>query len=98
MMGDDTFHATTPVDYRLTKEFRLSATIYVAQVDESNVDAIINEYTRIYPPPDRDLLLSWAGKYCKRDDPTVALPKPGPNHILLAGGESAEATAASAFT
>jgi hypothetical protein len=46
MIGDDTYHATSPVDYRMTKEFRMAATVFVAEVTEENVDAILTQYTR----------------------------------------------------
>lgn len=85
MVGDNSFHATSPVDYRLNNEFRLSATIYVADISEDNVDNVISEsYTQRYPPADRDLLLEWAGKHWKKDDSSASLPRPRSDHILLA--------------
>jgi hypothetical protein len=44
LIGDDAYHATSPVDYRMNKEFRMAATVYVAQVEESNVEAIMEQY------------------------------------------------------
>ena len=69
---------------------RLAATIYIADVTEENVDNILKQYTQAYPPDDRDLLLSWAGRHWKADDPSVTLPKPGPNHILAASNRGSE--------
>jgi hypothetical protein len=85
VLGDNAIHATSPVNYRKTKEFRLSATIFVADVSEDIVDSIMHEYTQVYPPKDRDLLLSWAGRHWRKDDPSYSLPKPSSDHILLAG-------------
>jgi len=50
MLGDDAFHATSAVDYRTTKEFRLAATIYVADINNANVDAIMNVSTVPHAP------------------------------------------------
>jgi hypothetical protein len=36
-------HATSPVDYRMNNELRMSATIYIADVSEENVDSIMEE-------------------------------------------------------
>jgi hypothetical protein len=67
----------------MTGEFRLAATVYVADINEDNVDSIMNFYTQPYPPKDRNTLLSWAGMHWKKDDPTASLPKLGSNHVLL---------------
>jgi hypothetical protein len=76
MMGDDANHATSAVDYHARKEMRMAATIYVADINEANVDAILEE-TQNYPPKGRpDILLSMAGKHWSRDDPSVRLPEP----------------------
>jgi hypothetical protein len=75
-------HATSAIDYRMSKEFRLAATVYVADINEENVDAIMNHYTQPYPPKNRDTLLGWAGTHWKKDDPTASLPKLGSDHVL----------------
>jgi hypothetical protein len=36
-------HATSVADYRMNKEFRMAATIYIADVNENNVDNIMSE-------------------------------------------------------
>lgn len=83
MMGDGAVHATSAVDYRRHHEMRLAATIYIADVNEKNADSILKEYTQAYPPDDRELLLSWAGRHWKKTDPTVRLPRPSDDHILM---------------
>jgi hypothetical protein len=82
MMGDEAFHGTSAVDYRFHKEMRLAATVYIADVNEDNMQSIMNEYTQAYPPQDPDLLLSWAGRHWRKDDPTRHLPYPESNHVL----------------
>jgi hypothetical protein len=36
-------HATSAVDYRMNKEFRMAATVYIADVNEDNAQSIMNE-------------------------------------------------------
>jgi hypothetical protein len=63
VVGDGAFHATAEVDYTEQQEFRMAATIYVADVNEENVDEIMKGYTQYYPPKDPELLLSQAGMH-----------------------------------
>jgi len=63
VLGDDTFHGTAEVDYLQNQEFRMAATIYIADVNEDNVDAIMKDYTQFYPPKDPAWLLSQAGAH-----------------------------------
>jgi len=86
LMGDGAMHGTSAVDYRKNKEMRLAATIYVADVNEANADRIMADYTQAYPPQDRELLMSWAGRHWKPDDPSAKLPKPPHDHILIRNG------------
>jgi hypothetical protein len=83
MMGDGAVHATSAVDYRRHNEMRLAATIYIADVNEQNANSILKEYTQAYPPDDRELLLSWAGRHWKKSDPSAQLPRPSDDHILM---------------
>jgi hypothetical protein len=83
MMGDNAVHATSACDYRYSKEMRMAATVYVADVNELNAENILNHYTQAYPPRDVELLKSWIGRHWKRDDPTKKLPKPSRDHIIL---------------
>lgn len=82
MMGDGAVHATSACDYRNTKEMRMAATVYIADVNDDNIDNVMNHYTQAYPPPDEDLLRSWIGRHWRKGDPTRSLPKPPPGHIL----------------
>ena len=76
LLGDDAYHATSAVDYRDSKEMRMAATIYVADIYPSNLDAILTDYTQHYPPQDRpDLLLAMAGKHWQANDPKAKLPR-----------------------
>jgi hypothetical protein len=83
MMGDAANHATSACDYRNTKEMRMAATVYVADVNDLNAPNILNHYTQAYPPRDVELLKSWSGRHWKKGDPTRKLPKPDPDHILV---------------
>jgi len=82
MMGDGAIHATSACDYRNTKEMRMAATVYIADVNDDNIEMVMNHYTQAYPPKDIELLRSWKGRHWKRDDPSRSLPKPPPGHIL----------------
>jgi len=82
MMGDGAVHATSACDYRNTKEMRMAATVYIADVNDKNIRNVMKHYTQAYPPKDLDLLKSWMGRHWKRGDPSRSLPKPPPGHIL----------------
>jgi hypothetical protein len=73
MVGDDCYHATAAVEYH--NEMRMAATVYVADIQPSNIKNLMTDYTQKYPPKgDFNFLLSLAGTHWKRDDPTVKLP------------------------
>ena len=77
LIGDDAYHGTSAVDYSSHKEMRMAATVYIADIQEDNIDSIMADYTQNYPPPRRkDLLLRMAGTHWKRNDPFVRLPEP----------------------
>jgi hypothetical protein len=44
MIGDSAIHATSGADYRPNREFRYACSIYVSEVDETNVDGVIASY------------------------------------------------------
>jgi hypothetical protein len=44
MIGDNAIHATSGADYRPNREFRYACSIYVSEVDETNVDGVIASY------------------------------------------------------
>jgi hypothetical protein len=81
-MGDDAVHATSACDYRNSKEMRMAATVYVADVNELNAEDIVRHFTQAYPPRDIDLLKSWTGRHWKRGDHSRLLPEPSLDHIL----------------
>jgi len=75
MLGDEAYHATAAVDYRASKQMRVAATVYVADIQQSNIDTIMEDYTQKYPlKGDYEFLLSLAGTHWKRDDASVRLP------------------------
>ena len=84
MQGDDAVHATSYVDY--TKEFRMALSIYVTDLNEDNLLETADALTNAYPPKnDMDLFRAMAGTHWNSKDPSVKLPKPSPNHMLLKG-------------
>jgi len=70
MLGDKSYHATAPCDYRDTGEMRLSATVYFFDVNEDNVDGILEDFDQFYPPGeiDRDYLLERSGIHWTKPD------------------------------
>jgi hypothetical protein len=76
LVGDDCYHATNAVDYH--GEMRMMATVYLADVDDDNIHAIMSKfvtYPRHYPPPAQpELLLQQAGRHWNRDDASSKLP------------------------
>ena len=66
------------------------ATIYIANVNEQNVDSIMNDYTQAYPPQDRDMLLIWSARHWKKEDPSRKLPECAETHVLKKRTKSTE--------
>jgi hypothetical protein len=86
LMGDDAHHGTSAVDYRLQKEMRMAATVYIADIGEDNIESILKDYTQRYPPRGKpEILLAMAGLHWRRDDPSMRLPEPTPGHVLSSG-------------
>ena len=56
MIGDEARHRTASVNYD-SGAMRIAATVYLADINEDNVDEIIDRYTQVYPPADREYLL-----------------------------------------
>lgn len=87
LVGDNCFHATNSVDYH--GEMRMAATIFLADVGEDNISAIMDKYVtypKHYPPPAQpELLLQQARKHWDRDNPSSKLPT---TTAAAAGGES----------
>jgi hypothetical protein len=87
LIGDSATHGTSAVDYRLQKEMRMAATIYIADIGDDNIQSIVdNSYTQRYPPVGKpEVLLAMAGLHWRRDDPSMRLPEPGQGHVLSSG-------------
>jgi hypothetical protein len=84
MMGDDAYHGTSAVDYRVQKEMRMAATVYIGDIGTDNIEAILSDYTQHYPPKEHpEILLGMAGLHWRRDDPSAKLPDPVEGHVLL---------------
>ena len=75
LLGDDAYHATSAVDYSNSKEMRMAATVYIADIREDNVREILADYTQNYPPPDRQILLDMAGVHWMYKNSDAQLPK-----------------------
>jgi hypothetical protein len=88
LMGDDAYHGTSAVDYRVQKQMRMAATVYIADIGEDNIDAILKDYTQRYPPRDPEILLGMAGSHWRSDDPSTRLPEPVAGHVLLSSSSA----------
>ena len=76
MIGDDAYHATSAVNYTATKEMRMAATIYVADINDENIGPIMKDYTQKYPPKgDFEFLLSLAGSHWRKNSDEYKLPQ-----------------------
>lgn len=80
-VGDDTKHAAGDCDYRDSGGVRFMATIYLAEINEDNVDNIVKHYTDPFPPADSDYLLKWRGLHWNKDG-SVHLPRDWRSHTL----------------
>mmetsp|Transcript_26645 Transcript_26645/g.63514 ORF Transcript_26645/g.63514 Transcript_26645/m.63514 type:complete len:838 (-) Transcript_26645:227-2740(-) len=49
VLGGESRHGTGECDYRKKKDFRLSFAVYVADINESNVDLIASDSTSLWP-------------------------------------------------
>jgi len=75
MVGDRVGHATAACDYRNEGEMRMAATVYIADVNNQNVNRIVDDFTQLYPPRnDCQYLIDRAGSHWKYNDPTKKLP------------------------
>jgi hypothetical protein len=84
MLGDAAIHATSACDYWRKRDMRMAATIYIADVNDTNAASVIKLYTQAYPPRDDiELLKSWAGLHWRKGDPSRKLPPPQRDHVLL---------------
>lgn len=86
MIGDKSHHETNAVDYRYNREMRLTASIYVADINNQNIRTIAQDSMIDYLGYDPKLLLTWAGRHWSSTDSFKKLPKSDPNHILFEKG------------
>lgn len=64
MMGDDAMHGTEACDYRKRNGMRLAATVYIADVSDSNAEQIASTtLTQIFPLSNPNWLLAEAGRH-----------------------------------
>ena len=52
LVGDGTKHGTKECDHRSLREVRISCSIYLADLTEENLDAIVGDDTSVFPPTD----------------------------------------------
>ena len=65
MIGDDVMHATSECDYRnIPGAMRLAATVYIADINEDNVDTIAETtLTQAFPLPDAAWVMSQRARH-----------------------------------
>jgi len=64
MMGDDAMHGTEACDYREKSGMRLAATVYIADINDTNADSVAKQtLTQIFPQPDAQWLMAQAGRH-----------------------------------
>jgi len=78
MLGDDAYHGTGAVDYSPRCEMRMAATLFVADIDATNIGSILDRfvcYPQAYPPASNpEILLRTAGRHWDPNDPSKKLP------------------------
>ncbi len=64
MMGDDAMHGTEACDYREKSGMRLAATVYIADINDTNANSVAEQtLTQIFPQPDAQWLMAQAGRH-----------------------------------
>ena len=88
LLGDEAYHATSAIDYTGTDKMRVMATIYLADINENNVENILKEYTQEYPPADTERLLASAGGHWPKPHhlPRSIAPEGGKPSIVFEKG------------
>ena len=68
VMGGESVHGTGECNYRDTKDFRLSFAVYVADINEDNVELIASDSTSLWPTSgDTDWFWAQQGRLWSRD-------------------------------
>ncbi len=69
LVGDRALHGTREVDHRPQNEIRVVLSIYLADINESNVDKVSSDETAIFPVPHEatDWLWTQRGRHWQKD-------------------------------
>jgi hypothetical protein len=68
VLGGESYHGTGECNYRKNKDFRLSFAIYIADINEDNVELIALDSTSLWPTEgDRDWFWAQQGRVWSRD-------------------------------
>ena len=71
LVGDTTWHGTRDCDFTLTQEMRVMLSIYIADLQEDNVEIISEDRTAIFPVPGVvDWLWAQRGRHWRKDGTT----------------------------
>lgn len=64
LAGANTYHGTGPCDYRASQGFRLSAAVYMADLDDENLAMVADDSTSLWPTQgDTDWFQSQTGRF-----------------------------------
>ena len=77
LVGDGTRHGTRECDHRASQKVQITAFIYLADLNEGNLDVMAGDNTSIFPPTGKGDGERWKwtqrGRHWNRDDRSVSL-------------------------
>ena len=77
LVGDGTRHGTRECDRRASQKVQITAFIYLADLNEGNLDVMAGDNTSIFPPTGKGDGERWKwtqrGRHWNRDDRSVSL-------------------------
>ena len=77
LVGDGTRHGTRECDHRASREVRITASIYLADLNDGNLGVVAGDTTSIFPPTGEGDGERWIwtqrGRHWNRDDRSVSL-------------------------
>lgn len=73
-VGDNTKQTIGDIDYKVSSKVVILATLYVADINEENIENLLKDFTDPFPPKDRDYFLERRGIHWKKDG-SVQLPR-----------------------